>query len=127
MGGFELTCRRNLVYYVEGKAVGDYGSGNCGLDVCAFDRNLYWNAAGKPVLFANKTFSEWQATGQDKTSLIADPLFVDPAHGDFTLRPDSPALQMGFEPLDFSAVGPRSPFRRRKWHMGRTYQPGNRR
>ena len=26
IGGFELTCRRNLVYYTEGKAVGDYGS-----------------------------------------------------------------------------------------------------
>ena len=36
IGGFELTCRRNLVYYQEGKAVGDYGSGHCGRDVCAF-------------------------------------------------------------------------------------------
>jgi hypothetical protein len=109
IGGFELTYRCNLVYYMEGKAVGDYGGGNFGLDVCAFDRNLYWNASGKPVLFANKRFSEWQAAGQDKTSLIADPLFVDPAHGNFALRPGSPAAQIGFEPLDLSAVGPRPP------------------
>src|SRR6058998_2227702 len=68
-GGFELTCRRNLVYYMEGKAVGDYGSGHCGTDVCAFDRNLYWNAAGKPVHFADRSFSDWQAAGQDKNSL----------------------------------------------------------
>ncbi len=47
IGGFELTCRRNLVYYTEGKAVGDYGSRRCGRDVCAFDRNLYWNASGR--------------------------------------------------------------------------------
>lgn len=60
-----------------------------------------------PVLFASKNFSEWQATGQDKDSLIADPLFVDPVHGDFTLRPGSPAAQIGFEPWDVSAVGPR--------------------
>ena len=85
IGGFELTCRRNLIYYVEGKAVGDYGGGHCAPDVCLFDRNLYWNASGKPVLFANKSFSEWQAAAQDKTSLIADPMFVDPAHGDFAL------------------------------------------
>jgi len=109
IGGFELTCRRNLVYYLEGKAVGDYGSGRPARDICAFDRNLYWNASGKPVLFADKSFSQWQATGQDADSLIADPLFVDPAHGDFTLRPGSPASQIGFEPWDLSTVGPRPP------------------
>ena len=107
MGGFELTCRRNLVYYKEGKAIGDYGSGHCGRDVCAFDRNLYWNASGKPVLFGTKTLAEWQAVGQDKNSLIADPLFVDAERGDFRLKPGSPAPQIGFEPWDFSAVGPR--------------------
>jgi hypothetical protein len=107
IGGFELTCRRNLIYYREGKAIGDYGSAHCGRDICAFDRNLYWNASGQPVLFAGQNLSEWQATGQDKDSLIADPLFVDPAHGDFRLRPGSPAAQIGFEPWDMSAVGPR--------------------
>ena len=107
IGGFELACRRNIVYYVEGRAVGSYGIRNFGRDVCAFDRNLYWNASGKPVLFGNMSFSEWQALGQDKDSLIADPLFVDPTHGDFALRPDSPAAKIGFEPWDTSAVGPR--------------------
>ncbi len=107
IGGFELTCRRNLIYYLEGKAIGDYGSAHCGRDICAFDRNLYWNGSGQPVLFANQSLSEWQAMGQDRDSLIADPLFVDPGHGDFRLRPDSPAVQIGFEPWDISAVGPR--------------------
>ncbi len=107
LGGFELTCRRNIIYYLEGKAVGDYGSGRWRRDICAFDRNLYWNASGKPVLFADKNLSEWQAMGQDKDSLIADPQFVDPSHGDFTLRPGSPASQIGFEPCELSAVGPR--------------------
>ena len=109
IGGFALACRRNLVYYLEGKAIGDYGGERWGRDICAFDRNLYWNASGKPVLFANKSWSEWQATGQDKDGLIADPLFVDPAHGDFTLRPGSPASQIGFQPWDLSAIGPRPP------------------
>jgi hypothetical protein len=107
LGGFELTCRRNLVYYKEGKAVGEYGSEHCGRDVCVVDHNLYWNVAGKPALFGQKSFAEWQALGEDKNSLIADPLFVDPEKGDFRLRPGSPAAQIGFEPWDLSAVGPR--------------------
>jgi hypothetical protein len=107
IGGFELTCRRNLIAYAEGKAVGDYGGEQWGHEVCAFDRNLYWNASGQPVLFANKTFSAWQTAGQDQHSLIADPLFVDPKRGNFRIRPSSPASQIGFEPWDLSAVGPR--------------------
>ena len=108
IGGFELTCRRNLVYYDEGKAIGDYGSRHEGRDVCAFDHNLYWNASGKPVLFGSKSLAEWQAMGQDKDSLIADPLFMDPTKGDFGLRPGSPAARIGFKPWDLSPVGPRS-------------------
>ena len=100
-----MTFRRNLVYYLEGKAVGSYGGG-WGRDVCVFERNLYWNASGQAVLFANKSFSEWQAAGQDTNSLIADPLFVDPAQGDFALRPGSSVERIGFEPWDLSAVGP---------------------
>jgi hypothetical protein len=34
-------------------------------------------------------------------------LFADPAKGDFTLRPESPALKLGFQPIDVSKVGPR--------------------
>jgi hypothetical protein len=108
IGGFELTCRRNIVYFTDGKAVGDYGSANCGRDVCAFDSNLYWNASGKPVLFGAKDLAQWQAIGQDQNSLIADPMFVAPEKGDFRLRAGSPAAKIGFEAWDFSAVGPRS-------------------
>jgi hypothetical protein len=77
-------------------------------DVCAFDDKLYWNASGKPVLFGPKDLAAWQAAGKDKRSLIADPLFVDPEKGDFRLRPGSPATQIGFEPWDFTLIGPRS-------------------
>jgi hypothetical protein len=105
IGGFELTCRRNVIAYEEGKAVGDYGDAHCGRDVCAFDRNLYWSASGKPVLFGTRDLARWRAVGQDTDSLIADPLFADPQKGDFTLRPGSPAARIGFEPWDISAVG----------------------
>ena len=108
IGGFELTCRRNVIYYQEGTALGSSGIENSGTNVCTFNQNLYWNASGQPVLFGNKTLAEWQAGGQDTDSVVADPMFVDPVRGDFRLRPDSPAKQIGFVPWDLSNVGPRS-------------------
>jgi hypothetical protein len=53
------------------------------------------------------SFAEWQATGQDKDSRVADPMFLAPEEGDFRLRPGSPAAEVGFETWDFSKVGPR--------------------
>jgi hypothetical protein len=38
---------------------------------------------------------------------VTDPLFVDPTSGNFNVEPDSPALKLGFEPIDISRVGPR--------------------
>jgi hypothetical protein len=48
------------------------------------------------------SLAEWQALGFDRHSVFADPLFVDPEHGDYRVRPDSPALPLGFEnfPMD---------------------------
>ena len=58
----------------------------------------------------NRTLSEWQQVGQDRKSLIADPLFVDPLNWDFDLRPESPALRLGFQPINTTSVGPSFPF-----------------
>lgn len=69
--------------------------------------NLYWNVSGKPVLVGKQSFAQWQAAGQDKTGRVADPLFMDPEKADFRLRANSPAAQIGFQPWDFSRVGPR--------------------
>ncbi len=47
----------------------------------------------------------WQAEGQDRDSVVADPQFVDPAHDDYRLKPESPALQLGFEPIPVEKIG----------------------
>jgi hypothetical protein len=52
------------------------------------------------------SFEEWQNEyGLDKHSVVADPLFVDPENDDYSLRAESPALKMGFKPIDLSRVG----------------------
>ena len=54
------------------------------------------------------SFEEWcNATGNEKLSIIADPLFEDVSSFDFRLKESSPAYKLGFNPVDFSKVGPR--------------------
>lgn len=71
------------------------------------DRNLYWDTAlGAEAEFCGLFFDEWQEeTQRDLGSLLADPMFVDPAGFDFRLRPGSPAARVGFVPFDLTGVG----------------------
>ena len=96
-----MTVENNLIYY----KVGDLVDQLWPTKNCLLQSNLYCNAAGQPVKFRDKTFEQWQATGQDAGSIIADPLFVDPARGDFRLRPGSPAAKVGFKPFDYTEAG----------------------
>jgi hypothetical protein len=73
------------------------------------DRNCYSYLGDGAPRFGDGLFAQWQAAGNDAHSLLADARFVDPDHDDFTLAPGSPALELGFEPLDLADVGPRSP------------------
>ncbi len=75
----------------------------------ALDYNLYYRAGGESFDWpGDRTFEQWKEwTGQDKNSIIADPLFVDPENGDFTLKPGSPAEKIGFVPIDTSLIGRR--------------------
>ncbi len=57
---------------------------------------------------------EWRrAYGRDEdvydvNSVTADPGFVDLEGGDYRLRPDSPALALGFSPIPVDRIGPRA-------------------
>jgi hypothetical protein len=79
------------------------------------DHNLFWRPDGEPLELRAQVYGpngggvvsvpEWQKLGYDQNSVVADPGFVDPAHDDFRLRPDSPALKLGFKPLPIEKMG----------------------
>ena len=79
----------------------------------ASDYNLFFAAADGPPRFGlqqrNLSWPEWQAKGYDRHSLVADPRFIDSEHDDYRLKPESPALKLGFQPIDVDAIGPRKP------------------
>jgi hypothetical protein len=72
--------------------------------------NVYYDYSGAPVTFLGFPLDEWRQQGMwlDKESVVADPQFEAPERGDFRLKPDSPALKLGFVPFDVSGVGPRT-------------------
>jgi len=57
---------------------------------------------------SNERSFEWSdANGNryDTHSLLADPMFVDPENGDYRVKPESPALKLGFKNFDLDGVG----------------------
>lgn len=79
-------------------------------------KNVYWCTDRQPILFAGHTWEEWRKIRQtptgffkgatmDEGSVIADPQFVDVGRRDFRLKPTSPALARGFQPIDMDAIG----------------------
>ena len=98
-----FTFDHNIVYWKDGKLFeGTFEDNNY-----RFDDNLYYCVEGKPLQFARHSFAEWRGLGQDAHSIIANPLFLDPERGNFSLDRSSPAFKIGFEPMDLSQVGPR--------------------
>jgi hypothetical protein len=82
-------------------------------DARLIDHNLFYNH-GNEIVITNHvqdslTLDQWKALGLDGNSLVADPLFTDPANGDYGVQSESPALKVGFVnfPMDrFGVIGP---------------------
>jgi len=92
---------RNIVYFDNGNLLG----GSWKNDNWIMDRNIYFDTSGKDLLWQGADRDAWRARGHDDHALVADPLFVDPANGDFRLRPGSPAETIGFEAWDAAKAG----------------------
>ncbi|OGV69071.1 MAG: hypothetical protein A2283_01485 [Lentisphaerae bacterium RIFOXYA12_FULL_48_11] len=105
-----FTFEGNIVLSSDGQVTSDhYSPLKCKTE---FRRNLYWDISGKEPVFSGVSFGEWQKTERDRDSQIADPHFRDVQKRDFRLKRSSPALAMGFNPIDTDDVGL---YGQRKW------------
>ena len=91
--------------------------------IVEFDKNVFSPAPGGEITFcglpgeavlrtgmatqadAGHTLESWRAMGFDQQSLVADPMFVDAANDNYDLAADSPALKLGFKPIDTAKIG----------------------
>ncbi|MDO5968342.1 hypothetical protein Q4Q35_00845 [Flavivirga aquimarina] len=67
------------------------------------DNNLYFHPTNPNWMEVH--FNKMRADGKEKESVFANPMFVNPAGGDFRFKEGSPALNLGIEPLDVSKMG----------------------
>lgn len=102
-----IKLLRNIIYYTKPDSALFLLSGERSAPVES-DYNVFYCLSGK---FSIKglpevdSFEDWQKKGFDKHSVIADPMFVNPQNDDYSLKPESPALKLGFKPIDISSVG----------------------
>ncbi len=66
------------------------------------DRNFFINGYERVIQASAKL-------GWDKNSIGGDPLFIDPAHGDFRVKDASPALKIGFKNFPMDQFGVKKP------------------
>jgi len=100
-----FTFARNIVWWDSPAPLvkGDWTKG------LVTKANCYWNASGPVTFPSGGDLAARQQAGQDEGSIVADPKFAAPATGDFTLPADSPALALGFLPLEPAQAGRRTP------------------
>ncbi len=114
-GGGKWMRERNSSAWGQGQLVWSYRGHKDDFSEFEFDRNLVYAPEGidpkfeltlRPEPRRLLNWGEWKATGKDASSLFADPLFVDPGNHDYRLKPGSPALELGFEPIPLDEIGP---------------------
>lgn len=100
---------QNNIYYESQDAIKYYNisyrasEGISKPEDCAADKNIFYCA--KNMDAATAFVDSKRKTGIEKNSIITDPLFVDVSNQNFWLKPDSPALRLGFKQIDMSKIG----------------------
>ncbi|MFD1144253.1 right-handed parallel beta-helix repeat-containing protein [Larkinella insperata] len=91
----------NIIYFDKGTLL----SSRWGEFNFLSDQNCYWDARTKEPTFGKLTVQEWQQTGKDQHSIVADPGFANPAAHDFRLTRTDVIQKIGFKPFDYSQAG----------------------
>jgi len=99
------TFNQNIVYWDQGELLSGSWKGDTGN--FKFDYNVYHQANNEFIDFDGLSIEQWRESGQDLHSRFADPLFVNPSQGDFDLKEDSPAFDVGYYPIDWTVAGSR--------------------
>ena len=116
--GCDDVIRRNII--VNTKSTDIYEFIRCNsAHARQLEHNLFYNYKGEPTVRLRAgaprpfkelmSLAEWQARGLDLGSVFADPLFIDPAKGDYRVRPNSPALKLGFKNFPMDQFGTLKP------------------
>ena len=115
-----LTFERNILITRDAPIfAGGYGN-DFSTPCLISDLNVFWSVSEAPLRVGRRSqggravqqalsFDEWRALGHDTHSVVADPRLasMDVTHFDWMLADDSPALALGFRPIDLRDVGPR--------------------
>ncbi len=100
---FQFT--NNIVFFDQGQLF----ASNWDNRHYAMEGNVYFDTRSDhdlaKIKWGGLSWADWQKAGLDTQSILADPLFVDPMKGDFTLKANSPALALGFKPISLADVG----------------------
>ncbi len=105
-----IIFERNIVYG-EGVPMYMLAPAHVTRKMISSSMNLFFDPTTDAPVFCKQwcaedlTFADMQKHGLETDSVIADPLFRDAASYDFTLAENSPALALGFKPIDTSDVG----------------------
>ncbi|QDV41147.1 hypothetical protein Enr13x_09850 [Stieleria neptunia] len=82
---------------------GGQTTGGPKLESTEMDSNLYYHPTNPS--WVDNHLAKMRAVDNEQASRFGDPQFVDPAGGDFSFQPGSPALALGIEPLNVSKMG----------------------
>ncbi len=97
-----FSCTRNIYISASKKMLARIWS-PLQVGSSVMDYNLYWDVEGDQSGndFAGSSFTKRQELGLDRHSVIADPMFRNPVHGDFSFLQSSHVTeQIGFIPFE---------------------------
>lgn len=97
-----FTFSNNIVLSDGFPLLGDQAAWKEG--IADFDRNCFWDITDNHPSFNGLSLEEFRKL-RDPGTTVADPMFKDPLHGNFTFKSLKTARRVGFKPFDYSKAG----------------------